>query len=112
MTAVVVALGAIGTTPAYADDPHDLFGLKPTKPVEEAKPADPLDPVSPFGLVTHLTAAYLQRLPVGDTTVDSVAHWALGASRDETGPVFGGATGLENRWTIEGSPVDSIRANA
>src|SRR5687768_11765459 len=103
MAAVVVALGALGVaSPAFADDPHDLFGLKPKKPVEEQKPVDPLDGASPFGLVTHLTASYLQRLPVGDTTVDSVAHWALGASRDETGPVFGGATGLENRWTIEG----------
>lgn len=111
MTAVVVALGALATQ-AHADDPHDLFGLKPKKPVVEEKPADPLADVSPFGLVTRLDGAYLQRLPVGDTTVDSVAHWALGASRDETGPVFGGATGLENRWTIEGSPVDSIRANA
>ncbi len=111
MAAVVVALAALGTS-AHADDPHDLFGLKPKKTADEEKPPDPLDNVSPYGLVTHLTGAYLQRLPVGDTTVDSVAHWALGASRDETGPVFGGATGLENRWTIEGSPVDSIRANA
>jgi hypothetical protein len=111
MAAVVIALGAL-TTPAFAEDPHDLFGLKPTKKVDEEKPADPLDPASPFGLFTRLTGDYLQRLPVGDTTTDSVAHWALGASRDETGPVFGGATGLENRWTIEGAPVDSIRANA
>lgn len=113
MAAVVVALGALGVAnPAHAEDPHDLFGLKPKKPVEEEKPADPLDGASPFGLVTILANDYLQRMPVGDTTVDGVAHWALGASRDETGPVFGGATGLENRWTIEGSPVDSIRANA
>lgn len=113
MVAVVVALAALGVArPAGADDPHDLFGLKPKKPAVAEEAADPIDGASPFGLVTRLTGDYLQRLPVGDTTVDSVAHWALGASRDEAGPVFGGATGLENRWTIEGAPVDSIRANA
>jgi hypothetical protein len=108
---VGIVLG-LGASPAFAEDPHDLFGLSPKKPVEEEKPPDPLDPASPFGLFTRLTGDYLQRLPVGDTTVDGVAHWALGASRDETGPVFGGATGLENRWTIEGAAVDSIRTNA
>ena len=63
MAAVVVALGALGA-PAHADDPHDLFGLKPKKPVEpeDGKPADPLDNVSPYGLVTHLTGEYLQRV--------------------------------------------------
>lgn len=98
---------------ASADDPHDLFGLKPNKPAhEEIEATEPIDEASPFGMVTTLTGTYLQRLPVGDGTVDGVAHWALGAGRDEAGPTFGGATGLENRWTIEGAPVDSIRANA
>ena len=112
LAAVAVVLGAICATPAFADDPHDLFGLKPKQPAAEEKEADPLEPASPFGLFTYLSGDYLQRLPVGDTTVDGVSHWVLGASRDETGPVFGGATGLENRWTIEGAPVDSIRTNA
>ena len=69
MAAVVLALGAIGTAPAYADDPHDLFGLKPTKPVEEAKPADPLDAASPFGLATRLAPAHLARCPVAHSAV-------------------------------------------
>ena len=42
-------------------------------------------------------------------THDAVAGYALGASRDEAGPTFAGANGLENRWTIDGAPADSVR---
>jgi len=70
---------------------------------------DPLDDATPFGLSTWLPGSYLLRLPVGDATHDRVASYAFGASRDEAGPVFGGATGLENRWTIDGAPADNLR---
>ena len=122
--AVVVAVVA-GRT-ARADDPRDLFGLgqrdaSPPKPEPScdqpqtfgcATVADPLDDVAPLGLTTFLTAPYLRRLPVANTTHDVLASYALGAGRDETGPTFGGATGLENRWTIEGAPSDGIRTGA
>jgi hypothetical protein len=112
---------------AHADDPqdpHDLFGLG-KQPTSEAAPAcdqphtfgcafdtDPLDDASPYGLSTWLSASYLLRLPVAYARHDVLAGYALGASRDEAGLVFRGATGLENRWMIEGAPADSIRTGA
>lgn len=111
---------------AHAEDPRELFGLGKTEPAAEAEDpcADPLgfgcamvtDPLeadaSPYGLTTWLSAAYLRRLPVANVTHDAIAHYGLGASRDETGPFFGGATGLENRWTIDGAPSDSMITGA
>jgi hypothetical protein len=106
---------------ARADDLRDAFGLH-KRPPSAALPScgdglpfncaiatDPLDGATPYGLSTWLSGSYLLRLPVADATHDSVAAYALGASRDEAGPVFGGATGLENRWTIDGAPADNIR---
>ena len=113
-------------------DPRGLFGLDPRKrPADRnrdvAHPAapppaftsagtvgcvsatDPLDPASPAALRTVFTARYLLVLPVADARHDVVASYATGASRDDAGPAFGGATGLENRWSIEGAPVDSVR---
>lgn len=113
------------TSTARADDPRDLFGLRKPAPKADDAPGceepgtfgcasvtAPLDDEAPLALSTWLPAAYLRSLPVGYTTHDSVAHYALGASRDETGVVLGGATGLENRWTIDGAPSDSIRTGA
>ena len=106
---------------AEANDPHDLFGLgKDKKPAEKldcsdgkslgcAAATDPFDRVSPFALRTWLPTSYLLKLPVADSRVDAVAHYGVGASRDETGPSFGGATGLENRWTIDGAPIENLR---
>ncbi len=105
---------------ARADDPRELFGFgkqpgnEPVscadgKSLGCASATDPLDPVSPYALRTWLPASYLLKLPVADGRHDGVAHYAVGASRDEAGPAFGGATGLENRWTIEGAPADSMR---
>ncbi len=106
---------------AHADDPHDLFGLGKQPAAEPAtecdKPhtfgcptnTDPLADESPFALSTWLPASYLLRLPVADARYDVLAAYGLGASRDEAGLVFRGATGLENRWTIDGAPSDSIR---
>ncbi|HET9987593.1 MAG TPA: hypothetical protein VFQ65_03720, partial [Kofleriaceae bacterium] len=104
-------------------DPRDAFGF-PTKPVEKpldcsdgtdfgcARATDPMADQVPFALTTWLPAAYLLALPTADSTHDQVAGYALGASRDEAGPAFAGATGLENRWTIEGAPADSVRTGA
>ena len=109
---------------ARADDLREAFGLR-KRPPPAALPGcgdglafncaiatDPLDDATPYGLSTWLSGSYLLRLPVGDATHDAVAWYALGASRDEAGPVFGGATGLENRWTIDGAPADGIRTGA
>lgn len=106
-----------------ADDPRDVFGLN-KKPASQEPPldcddgrefgcitaTDPLDEAaSPFTLSTWLSADYLLTLPVADATHDQVAHYALGAGRDEAGPSFAGASGLENRWLVEGAPADGLR---
>ncbi|MDB4953535.1 MAG: hypothetical protein JWO36_1104 [Myxococcales bacterium] len=102
-------------------DPRDVFGLG-KKHTDEAPldcseglvfgcalATDPLaDPV-PYALSTWLPASYLLGLPVADATHDAVAHYALGASRDEAGVFFAGANGLENRWTVDGAPADNPR---
>ncbi|HSK01949.1 MAG TPA: TonB-dependent receptor [Kofleriaceae bacterium] len=113
--------GLLASGPALAEDPRDLFGLGP-KPAAEPPPScddgtafgcatalDPFDEASPYALRTQLTGSYLLRLPVGDVRHDAVAHFALGVSRDDAGPSFAGATGLENVWTVEGAPVESLR---
>ena len=106
---------------AHADDPRDLFGLgKGKKPAEKTScedaktlgcstARDDFDHVSPYAVRTWLPASYLLKLPVADVEADSVAHFAAGTNRDEAGPAFGGATGLENRWSIEGAPTDNLR---
>jgi hypothetical protein len=106
---------------AYADDLRDTFGLGKQPPPTElpscsdglafncAIAIDPLDGATPYALSTWLPRGYLVRLPVADATQDSVALYALGANRDGAGPVFGGASGLENRWTIDGAPADDLR---
>ncbi len=112
--------------PAVPGDPPlpkeyvDVFGFSPRKapaPLDCtagdanfgcAMSTDPFAAVAPFTLSTWLSGSYLMSLPVGDATHDQVAAYALGASRDGAGPSFGGATGLENRWTIEGAPADNI----
>ena len=101
------------------EDPRDVFGLK-RKPAEQVSCADartfgcstatdPFDPVSPYALRTWLPSSYLLTLPVADARHDNVAHFAMGASRDDVGPSFAGATGLENTWTIEGAPAENLR---
>ena len=109
---------------AHADDVHDVFGFD-KKPKEQPLDCsdgttfgctDASDELSeheqPYALTTWLPATYLLTLPVADSTHDDVAHYGLGASRDETGPSFAGATGLENRWTIDGAPADGLRTGA
>ena len=120
--------GLVGAAPAPApapsDDLRDQFGLG-KGPAEHAlpscddglafncaQPSDPLDPATPSALATWLPGSYLMRLPVGDASHEAVASYALGASHDEVGPIFGGATGLESRWTIDGAPADSLETGA
>ncbi|HET7505119.1 MAG TPA: hypothetical protein VFK02_29070 [Kofleriaceae bacterium] len=108
---------------ARAEDVRDTFGLGPRPPPATAScgdglasgcaiATDPLDAATPYALSTWLAGSYLARLPIGDATHDQLAAFALGASQDEAGPVFGGASGLENRWTIDGAPADSVRTGA
>jgi hypothetical protein len=108
------------TSSAYADDPRDVFGIKP-RPVEQpldcsdgtdfgcVRATDPFADAAPLALASWLPAKSLLSLPVGDATHDQVAHYAMASGQDGAGPVFGGATGLENRWTIEGAPSESVR---
>jgi hypothetical protein len=71
---------------------------------------DPLDEhAEPYALVQWLSGPYLLSLPTANATHNQVAHYALGAGQDEAGPTFGGASGLENRWLIDGAPADSLR---
>jgi hypothetical protein len=126
--ALIAALGVgaiAGARDARGDDPRDTFGLprRPAAPQGQAAcddglaqgcavATDPLDAATPYALSTWLPGSYLRHLPVGDATHDAVAGFALGAGRDEAGVVIGGASGLENRWTIDGAPADSIRTGA
>lgn len=70
---------------------------------------DPLAARSPLALSTWLDGVTLGRLPVADAVHDGQAAFALGVGRDDGGAVIAGASSLENRWTIEGAPVDSVR---
>lgn len=123
--ALVAGLGVLVPALAHADDPRELFGVgnkpKPGASAENcgepntfgcALSTDPFDARPAFALSTWLPGAYLRRLPIADATHDAVAGYGLGAGRDDTGPSFGGATGLENRWTVEGAPIDSLRTGA
>lgn len=123
MLASIVA-GYATTGTARADDVRDVFGLKKRPPPSEtarcddglsfacAMASDPLDPSTPYALSTWLPASAMRRLPIADSTHDAIAGYALGARTDGAGLVFAGASGLENRWTIDGAPADSIRTGA
>lgn len=121
MRRIAIALTTIGglARVSNAEDPRDLFGLKP-KVVEKvdctdghtfgcATTTDPFDQVSPYALRTWLPSTYVLRLPVADARHDDIIGFAAGAGRDDAGPTFGGATGLENTWTVEGAPTESLR---
>jgi hypothetical protein len=121
LIATVVVGAAAGAPPARAEDPRDVFGLPPAPAAPScgdglafdcAIATDPLDAATPYALATWLPRDYLRQLPVADATQDTVASYALGAFRDASGVVIGGATGLENRWTIDGAPADNIRTGA
>jgi TonB dependent receptor len=120
------------SAPDGGDDPRELFGLEPRPAVETrcaeapdpfrplggrspapreecALSQDPFDEHSPLVLGTWLEAQRLLRLPGADATHESQAAFVLGVGRDDAGVVIGGASSLENRWTVEGAPADSIR---
>jgi len=122
--AAACALLLAGAGESRADDakpdPRAVFGLRTPaseKPLDCsdgtdfgcARATDPMADQTPYALATWLPAAYLLTLPVADSTHDALAAYALGASRDEAGPSFAGANGLENRWTIDGAPSDNLR---
>jgi hypothetical protein len=113
--------GGAGCSPGTID-PRAAFGFGKRPSAEPpldcsdglafgcARAVDPLDDAVPYALSTWLPASYLLSLPVGDATHDAVASYALGGARDDaSGASFGGANGLENRWTIDGAPADSVR---
>jgi TonB dependent receptor len=89
-----------------------LGGRRPTRGDECALGQDLLDERSPLSLGPWLDASTLERLPGADALHDSQAAFALGVGRDEGGVVIGGASSYENRWTLEGAPVDSPRLGA
>jgi hypothetical protein len=71
---------------------------------------DPLEArTSPFALTSILTPARWRDLAVADAEHEQIMPFALGASRDDGGIFFSGATGLENRWLVEGAPTESVR---
>lgn len=118
MRSVAIALISI-SSPAAAQDPQDVFGFKP-KTVEQvdctdvhtfgcASSTDPFDAMSPYALRTWIPSTYALRLPVGDARHDDIVGFAAGVARDDVGPTFGGATGLENTWTVEGAPTENLR---
>ncbi len=116
----VLIVALLASRRAAADDIRGEFGFakKPSDaPVRCADThvlgcvwaEDDLDAETPYALATWLPASYLMTLPVGDATHDQLAGYALGGTRDETGPVFGSGNGLENRWTLDGSPIDNAQ---
>jgi len=118
--ASLALIGSVAHADDAAEDARDVFGFtkRPTEPAPRCDDArtlgcatatDPFDAVSPYALRTWLPAKSLRTLPVADARHDQVAHFAMGASRDEAGPYFGGASGLENRWMVEGAPADNLR---
>jgi hypothetical protein len=118
----VFGLGKKQPAPATGNPREDVFGLGKGKPKQTVDcsdgtafgcitATDPLaDAARPYALAQWLDAKYLLSLPVADATHDAVAHYALGAFPDGAGPSFGGATGLENRWLVQGAPADDVQA--
>jgi hypothetical protein len=116
---IALAILTAGSGVASAEDPSDVFGFRPP-PIEQVdctdprtfgcpSSTDPFDAMSPFALRTWLPTSYTLRLPVGDARHDDIVGFATGTSRDDVGVTFGGATGLENTWTVEGAPIESLR---
>jgi hypothetical protein len=119
--AVICLCGAASLARAQPDD--DPFGIKRKRqaPVTDcsdgralgcAGSSDELDATSPYALRDWLDVAFLRALPTGDARVEDVADFATGAYRDGAGVAFGGATGLETAWTLEGAPIERARDGA
>lgn len=103
---------------APAGDPRDVFGLGrhdrdlATCATARALPCPWAPDDAPAAVVTRLSRARLDRVPLADADLDGAAGLAIGAGRDDSGVFYGGATGLENRWTLDGAPIDSPRTGA
>lgn len=110
-----VLLVAILCERAHADgDIRDQFGLhhKEAPTCDDVHTLgcpwpDALAEPTAYALSTTLSREYLDRLPLGDPTHDQLASLALGATTDGAGTVFGSGNGLENRWTLDGAPIDN-----
>jgi hypothetical protein len=117
---VCVAASRAHAAPPTAGDADDLFGLPARKaaepPLDCRAPgpfgcvfaSDPLEP-APGALGFRLDAAWLADLPQTDATQDRLAALAPGVARDPFGVTVPGASGIENRWTIDGAPTDDPR---
>lgn len=83
-----------------------------------SEPADCVLPQDRFGLratgalTWSLASAAQDRLPVADAAYDTLVTSAPGAFRDEVGVSINGASGLENRWRIDGAAVDDPLSGA
>ncbi len=106
---------AVEVTCAERPDAGELLGAAGRRAPDAAQrdacalSQDPFDERSPLLLDTLLSSARLLELPVGDATHEGQPAFTLGAGRDDGGVFFAGASSLENRWTIEGAPADSVR---
>jgi hypothetical protein len=118
---VSLAAGTAVAQPASKDESDDLFGFDKPADAKQLDCSDgtafgcvfATDPLaragSPFALTSILTPARWRDLAVADADHETVVPFALGAARDDSGVFFAGATGLENRWLVEGAPTESVR---
>lgn len=102
-----------GDDPPAATAPENVFGFDPTprKPPPSCDEATRLacprrDGTAPAAIETTLGRGYLRRLPVADGDAVLAASHVLGATRDDAGLSWSGASSLDNRWTLEGAPID------
>lgn len=117
---VIAVLGAPAL--ARADDPDRLFGFDDEPPPRDEDAAEvPCTDAPDFACVPEgaviterLEPARLWDLGAGDGTWITAARRALGASTDPfaPAPAFAGASALENRWTLDGLPVDAVTDGA
>jgi len=125
---VIAILGAPAT--AGAGDPDALFGFDEPPPPETSDAPDPCDALpivwacaslagdepepAPAVIREHLTRTQLWDLGAADGSWITGARRALGASTDPfaPAPAFAGASALENRWTLDGLPVDAVTDGA
>ncbi len=108
-----LALLVIATPGAAAADSITVFAdpcwEEPGNAMCASQPGDEPDR-APAALRERLVPEHLWHLGASDGTWLTAARRALGASTDPfaPGPGFAGASALENRWTIDGMPVDSV----
>ncbi|MEZ4402907.1 MAG: hypothetical protein R3B06_22995 [Kofleriaceae bacterium] len=101
------------TSAAAAPSPRAQFGL-PTPARAPATCADAAlvpcprrDGDAPAAVAPVITRAYLRRLPLADADLGAAAGLVAGAGRDDAGTFFGGATGVDTRYAVDGAPIDA-----